>query len=145
MSQREPRADAVPKQSVFIPSRKPDDVDTNDPAQFNTYAATFTLPGADRGLFARHLIGPDSPINDREYLGEYMGGENLTTDDLLRYMFDPGRWRKCSHLKASLGMDWTSRRTSVPVWLNLATTPVMTTYETASGRYARKGSVSSCG
>ena len=81
MSQCGSRADAVPKESVFIPSRKPVDVNTNDLAELYTYAATFKLPGAGIGLFFRRLIGLDSPLNDGENIGEYMGGENLTTDN----------------------------------------------------------------
>ena len=40
-------------------------------------------------LFARRLIGPDSPLDDGEYVGEYMGGEDITPAELQRYMLDP--------------------------------------------------------
>ena len=50
----------------------------NDPAELFIYAATSTIPDAGRGLFAKSFIGPDCPIDDGQYLGEYPGGENLT-------------------------------------------------------------------
>ena len=88
LSQSGSRAGAVPKESAFIPSRQCVEVGPNDPAELYTYAATSTLSGAGRGLFARGLIKPASPIHDEEYIGEYMGGENITADIFQRYMFD---------------------------------------------------------
>ena len=80
-SQRGSRADADPIESAFIPSLQPVEVSTNDPAELYTYAATSTLPGAGRGLFARRRIRSDSPTGDREYIGKYMFGENITADE----------------------------------------------------------------
>ena len=73
MRQRGARTEKIPTETVFAPSRKPVDIITNDPANLYTYAATFTLPGAGRGLFSMRIIGPDSPIDDGEYIGEYIG------------------------------------------------------------------------
>ena len=128
--QRGARTVAIPIEAVFVPSREPVNVDMNDPAALYTYAATSTLPGAGRGLFARRLIGPDSPIDDGEYIGEYMGGENLTPEDFRRYMFATNPERQTAYMIS---------------WLPLPMTHVTTTFTTASGRSVRKGSASSFG
>ena len=74
--QRGTQASDILTNSNFIPSRQPVKFETLDTAELYTYAATSSLPGAGRGLFARRLIGPDSPLDDGEYVGEYIGGEN---------------------------------------------------------------------
>ena len=63
-------------------------MDMNDSKALYTYAAMSTLPDAGRRLFARRLIGPDSPIDDEEYIREYIRGEYLSPEDFRRYMFD---------------------------------------------------------
>ena len=80
--QRGTQVSIISTNSAFMPSSQPVWIETIDPAELYTYAAMSTLPGASRGLFARGLIGPDSPIDDREYVGEYMGGENITPADI---------------------------------------------------------------
>ena len=104
LRQRGARTVAIPIEAVFVPSREPVNVDMNDPAALYTYAATSTLPGAGRGLFARRLIGPDSPIDDGEYIGEYMGGENLTPEDFRRYMFATNPDRQTAYMISFQGV-----------------------------------------
>ena len=67
---------------------------TNDPASMYTYAATSTLPGAGRGLYASRLIGPSSPLGDGKYVGEYAGGERMTEANSYKCMLDPARTGK---------------------------------------------------
>ena len=76
----------------------------NDPEALYTYGATSTLPGAGIGLFARRLIGPESLIDDGEYIWDYMGGENLTTDNFHRYMFDTNPDRKTASMISFQGV-----------------------------------------
>ena len=64
MRQRGARPCAIPTELAFIPSRKPVGLDTNDPAELYTYAATSTISGASRVLFSRLRIEPDSHIDD---------------------------------------------------------------------------------
>ena len=40
----------------------------------------------------------DSPIDDGEYIGEYMGGENITADEFQRYMFDLNPDRQAAYM-----------------------------------------------
>ena len=61
------------------------DVNTTDPAQLRTYAATSLIPGAGWGLFSRCLIGPNSPEDDGEYIGCYSGGERMIKAEIQRY------------------------------------------------------------
>ena len=77
MSQCGTRADAIPIESVFILSLQPVEIYYNDPAKLYTYAATSTLSCAGRGLFVTRVVGPDTPIGVREYIGKYRGGEDL--------------------------------------------------------------------
>ena len=92
-------------------------------------------------MFARRLIVPDSPIDDGEDIGEYMGGENITADEYQRYMFDLNPDRQKAYMISFQGVirdGWVMRRWSVPAWRPLAKTHVMTTYTTASTWYVRK-------
>ena len=76
-----------------LPSQIPDnrkvfDVPTDDPAALYTYAAESSIPGAGWGLYARRLIGPSSPEDDGEIIGEYYG-RTLTEEEIRIYMYDP--------------------------------------------------------
>ena len=73
-------------------------IQTNDPASMSAYAATSTLPGAGRGLFAGRLIGPYSPLDDGKYIGEYAGGEHMTEVDFNKCMLDPDPKRQTGHV-----------------------------------------------
>ena len=76
----------------------------NDQVALYTHAATSTLPGAGRGLFVRRIIETNSPIDDGEYIGEYMRGENLTTADFYRYMLDPYPHWQTAYMISSQGV-----------------------------------------
>ena len=93
--QRGAQASEIHTNSSLIPSRQPVEFETIDPAKLYTYAATSSLPGAGRGLFARWIIGPDSPLVVGEYVGDYMRGENITPARLQTYMFNqPEKYRQ---------------------------------------------------
>ena len=104
MRQRGARTETIPTETVFVLSRKPVNVITNDPAKLYTYAATSTLPGSGGGLIARRIIRPESSVDDGEYIGEYMGGENLMTADFQRYMFDPNPDRQTAYMISIRGV-----------------------------------------
>ena len=149
MRQRGARTDAIPTEAVFGPSRAPVKRNMNDPAVLYTYAATPTLPGASRGLIAMRIIGPDSPIADEEYIGEYLRGENLTTANFLTLHFrhKPGQADGVHDLisRGHKAKVRATRKISVPAWPPSATTYVTTAYTTASGRYVRIKRASSFG
>ena len=53
---------------------------TCDPSQSTVYVSDSTLPGAQKGLFADRLF--DGLDEDSALVGEYFGGENLTSQDV---------------------------------------------------------------
>jgi hypothetical protein len=62
------------------------DFQTSDPASLYTYASTSTLPDAGWGLFMRRLVGPSSPEDDGDYIGEYYGRQ-LPPEEIHKYMY----------------------------------------------------------
>ena len=54
----------VPQASYFYSITSPVNIEIIDPLELYTYAATATLQGAGKSLFARRFIDNDSPLDD---------------------------------------------------------------------------------
>ena len=104
MRQRGLQTGVVSTDSLFKPARQPVEVNANDPAELYTYAATSMLPGAGRGLFAIRLIGPESPINDGEYIGEYRGGVQLMKAEFIKHMLETHSDKQTSYMISFQGV-----------------------------------------